>query len=83
MPQTHKWLNIFILSGEAKLHRGLYEKQYTSSFKIRENPRHGENAENNNPGKPLITKRILLNDAKVLSVRETEQGQDRRPRQIA
>jgi hypothetical protein len=24
----HKWLNIFILSGEAKLHRGLYEKQY-------------------------------------------------------
>ncbi|MDR1542749.1 MAG: hypothetical protein LBU32_33200, partial [Clostridiales bacterium] len=29
MPQTHKWLNIFILSGEAKLHRGLYEKQYS------------------------------------------------------
>jgi hypothetical protein len=28
MPQTQKWLNIFILSGEAKLHRGLYEKQY-------------------------------------------------------
>jgi hypothetical protein len=28
MTQTHKWLNIFILSGEAKLHRGLYEKQY-------------------------------------------------------
>ncbi|MDR1539895.1 MAG: hypothetical protein LBU32_18230 [Clostridiales bacterium] len=30
MPQTHKWLNIFILSGEAKLHRGLYEKRYIS-----------------------------------------------------
>jgi hypothetical protein len=28
MPQTHKGLNIFILSGEAKLHRGFYENTF-------------------------------------------------------
>jgi hypothetical protein len=27
MPQTLKWLNIFILGGEAKLHSGLYENR--------------------------------------------------------
>jgi hypothetical protein len=35
MPQTHKGLYIFILSGEAKLHRGFYENQYNRRFPIR------------------------------------------------
>jgi hypothetical protein len=26
MPQTHKWLDIFTIGGEAKLHRGLVRK---------------------------------------------------------
>jgi hypothetical protein len=32
MIQTHKWLNIFILSGEEKLHRGFYENQYINKL---------------------------------------------------